>query len=204
VQHRLRAGIAVYDAGAYHAAHDVWEARWLGLEAGTEDERLLHGLIQYTAAVHHATTGNWAGAVGLAESGLGYLSELPESSRGVDVASAREYLRLLAADPERIERAAPWPLVYEGERVQPGDLTDAELAIAAETVAEDEGLDVEVVERAVERLTGEGEPPEAEAARSLLVGLIERPESGATILARLSEHVERGAARDADVDGLFE
>lgn len=200
----LRAGVAVYNAGAYHAAHDAWEERWLDHEDGTTDEQLLHGLIQYTAAVHHATNRNWAGTVGLAESGLAYLEAVPEDYRGVDVATAREYLERLAADPERVERAAPWPLVVEGEQVSPADLSDAELAIAAETVAGDEGLDVAVVERATSRLTGEGEPPEADEARSLLVGLLERPESGPTILARLAEHVQRGAAEDADVDALFE
>ncbi|MFB6301121.1 MAG: DUF309 domain-containing protein, partial [Halobacteriales archaeon] len=48
----LRAGIAIYNAGGYHAAHDAWEDHWLDLESGTDDERFLHGLIQFTAAVH--------------------------------------------------------------------------------------------------------------------------------------------------------
>ncbi|NIS31883.1 MAG: DUF309 domain-containing protein, partial [Actinobacteria bacterium] len=55
----LRAGIAIYNAGGYHAAHDAWEDHWLELEAGTDDERFLHGLIQFTAAVHHAQGANW-------------------------------------------------------------------------------------------------------------------------------------------------
>jgi len=63
----LRAGIAVFNGGGYHTAHDCWEARWLDLESGTDDERFLHGLIQYTAAVHHASERNWGGATGLAD-----------------------------------------------------------------------------------------------------------------------------------------
>jgi len=49
----LRAGIAIHNAGHYHAAHDAWEDEWLELDDGS-DERLLHGLIQFTAAIHHA------------------------------------------------------------------------------------------------------------------------------------------------------
>ena len=71
MREHLRAGIAVYNAGEYHAAHDAWEDYWLDLERGTDDERLLHGLIQFTAAVHHAEERNWEGAVGLAESATG-------------------------------------------------------------------------------------------------------------------------------------
>ena len=64
----LRAGVAIYNAGAYRAAHGAWESRWLSLERDTDDERFLHGLIQFTAAVHHARDGNDSGAVGLARS----------------------------------------------------------------------------------------------------------------------------------------
>ena len=73
----LRAGVAIYNAGEFHAAHDAWEAEWLGLDDGTDDERLLHGLIQFTAVVHHARERNWSGAVGLAESAGEYLADHP-------------------------------------------------------------------------------------------------------------------------------
>ena len=75
----LRAGVAVYNAGRFHAAHDAWEEYWLGLESGADDERFLHGLIQFTAVVYHATEDNWSGAQGLAESAREYLADLRET-----------------------------------------------------------------------------------------------------------------------------
>ena len=33
MRNRLRAGVAIYNDGYYHAAHDAWEERWLDLEA---------------------------------------------------------------------------------------------------------------------------------------------------------------------------
>jgi len=200
---RLRAGLAVYNAGEYHAAHDAWEERWLDLEDGTPDERLLHGLIQYTAAVHHATNRNWAGAVGLAESGGAYLAEIPADYRGVDVERAREYLELLAADPERIERAPPWPLTIDGEVVSVAELSAAELGIAAATVAEDCGFDEAVCQRAAERITADTADRESRI-RALLEDFVGSAESRGIVFDRLREHVEREDARDRDVEGLFD
>ena len=133
----LQAGVAVYNAGRYHAAHDAWEDHWLDLEAGTEDERFLHGLIQFTAAVHHATNGNWSGATGLAESAGEYLSELPAEYRSVNVADGREYLASLARDPEVIERRQPLALTHEGTAIGPADLDLDATAVGTHDVAAD-------------------------------------------------------------------
>jgi len=127
----LRAGIAVYNAGEHHAAHDAWEDRWLDLEPGTDDEQFLHGLIQFTAAVHHAHRANWAGVRGLAESAAEYLAALPADYRGVNVGEVRRYLRAVAADPEYVERAAPPRLRREGLALLPEDLQFDAAAIAA-------------------------------------------------------------------------
>ena len=200
---RLRAGAAVYNAGEYHAAHDAWEERWLDLEDATDDERLLHGLIQYTAAVHHATNRNWAGTVGLAESALDYLAELQADYRGVDLARAREYLALLADDPERIERAPAWPLAIDGNVISIGELSASELGIAATTVAEDYGFDESVCERAAERIE-DGTTENENRLRALLEDFVTSAESRGIVLDRLREHVEREESRDRDVEGLFE
>ena len=36
----LRAGIAVFNAGDFHDAHDAWEDRWLDLESGNLFEKI--------------------------------------------------------------------------------------------------------------------------------------------------------------------
>jgi Domain of unknown function (DUF309) len=50
------AGIDLYNAGEYHAAHDAWEERWMGpVDA---DERLfLQAMIQSAVAFHHLQIG---------------------------------------------------------------------------------------------------------------------------------------------------
>jgi hypothetical protein len=145
----LRAGLAVYNAGRYHAAHDAWEDYWLGLDDG-EDERLLHGLIQFTAVVHHATDENWSGAQGLAESAGEYLAALPADYRGVALDDVRPFLAAVAEDPQSVDWADPPKLTYDGDAIDYDDLDFDATAVAAEVLAEAEGYDESVVEDAVE------------------------------------------------------
>ena len=201
----LRAGIAIYNAGHYHAAHDAWEDHWLDLEPGTSDERLLHGLIQFTAAVHHANGRNWAGCVGLAESALEYLAGIPADYRGVDLETVRAALGVLARDPEVIERRSPWGIRHEGEVVTIEDLDVREVTIAAAVLAEELAFDVGAIERA-----GEYAVTDFEAGRddsqcaTLLREFLRAEEDRGIVHDRLTAHVERRASREADVDGLFE
>jgi hypothetical protein len=201
----LRAGVAVYNAGEYHAAHDAWEDRWLDLPEGSDDERLLHGLIQFTAAVHHASGRNWRGATGLADSAADYLSEIPDDYRGVNVAAVRSYLRRLAADPERIERAGPPRLRVDGRALTYDDLRFDAAAVAAVVIAEEYGYDETVVERAVEFARAD---LDAERTGSPFVALVlDFPGAGdrrSVVFQRLTEHVGKRRSREADVDGLFE
>lgn len=54
------AGIDLYNAGEYHAAHDAWEELWMG--PVTPDEKLfLQAMIQSAVAFHHLQI-NRAGA----------------------------------------------------------------------------------------------------------------------------------------------
>src|ERR671915_1372429 len=50
------AGIDLYNAGEFHAAHDAWEERWMGPVAA--DEKLfLQAMIQSAVAFHHLQIG---------------------------------------------------------------------------------------------------------------------------------------------------
>ena len=200
----LRAGIAVYNAGATHAAHDAWEAHWLGLDEGTDDEQLLHGLIQFTAAIYHAENRNWSGAVGLARSGQEYLAELPDRYRGVDLTVVRAYLRRLEVDPERIERAAPPRLIYKGQPLVAADLSVDEIALAAETIAADsEAYDQDSVEQAVEYAREEADSADTEFI-GLLVTFVDEATHRSIVYNRLATQVERRQQKQQDVAGLFE
>nr|MDQ2937246.1 DUF309 domain-containing protein [Acidobacteriota bacterium] len=43
------AGIDLYNAGEFHAAHDVWEERWMG-EVGAQEKLFLQAMIQSAVA----------------------------------------------------------------------------------------------------------------------------------------------------------
>ncbi|WP_254528652.1 DUF309 domain-containing protein [Natrinema gelatinilyticum] len=201
---RLRAGVAIFNDGYYHAAHDAWEDRWLELKSGSDDERLLHGLIQYSAAVYHARERNWEGAVGLAESAGGYLAALPADYRGLRLEPVRSALAQLAADPEVIERRSPVRLEHEGSTPTRSDLGFGPTAIAAVVLAEEFGFDEEPIERARAYARRD---LEAGADDSLFITLlfdfVREDEHRGLVAQRLADHVGRRQAREADVDGLF-
>jgi hypothetical protein len=198
----LRAGIAVYDAGHHHAAHDAWESVWLALDDGSDDERFLHGLIQFTAAVYHARRRNWSGATGLATSAREYLTGLPDDYRGVNVGAVRQWLGGLAADPERIERARPLELTYCGEAPSLDGLDFEAAAVAAVVLAEREGYDESVVDDAAAYAREELGTAKSRFV-SLLLDFVGDAERRPLVYDRLRRHVERRRQRDADVEGLF-
>jgi len=201
----LRAGVAIYNAGGHHAAHDAWEDHWLDLESGTDDERFLHGLIQFTAAIYHARESNWSGATGLAESACEYLADLPAGYREVNVSDVRAYLADLGADPELIERREPLRLSHRGEVLGPADLGFEATCVAAEVLAEEEGYDEETVEGAVAFARADLEADKTESPFvTFLFDFVREPENRGVVFRRLSEHVGRRTDREADVEGLFE
>jgi hypothetical protein len=201
----LRAGIAVYNAGEHHAAHDAWEDHWLDLDSGTDDERFLHGLIQFTAAVHHAHGANWVGVRGLAESAADYLADLPPDYREVNVGGVRAYLRAVAADPEHVERVAPPRLTHEGRALMPEDLHFEAAAVAAEVLAEEHGYDVDVIEKAIKyaRADLDSDRPTSQFVTFVMDFARDAANRG-IIFQRLRQHVEKRDHEEADVEGLFE
>ena len=50
------AGIDLYNAGEYHAAHDAWEERWMG-PVGPDEKLFLQAMIQSAVAFHHLQIG---------------------------------------------------------------------------------------------------------------------------------------------------
>jgi hypothetical protein len=201
----LRAGMAVFNAGDFHDAHDAWEDRWLDLESGTDDERLLHGLIQFTAAVHHGDGRNWTGCVGLAESADEYLSGLPDEYRGVDVARVRRILGELARDPEVLYRRGAPRLTHEGRPLLLEDLEFEGAAIAAGVYAEREGYDEETVDRGVAYARDDlGDGKENSRFVHLVLDFAADPANRGIIHQRLGGHVEQRRHRERDVEGLFD
>jgi len=50
------AGIDLYNAGEFHAAHDAWEERWMG-EVDPDEKLFLQGMIQSAVIFHHLQIG---------------------------------------------------------------------------------------------------------------------------------------------------
>jgi predicted metal-dependent hydrolase len=55
------AGIDLYNAGEFHAAHDAWEERWMG-EVGPREKLFLQAMIQSAVAFHHLDIGRLGAA----------------------------------------------------------------------------------------------------------------------------------------------
>jgi hypothetical protein len=199
----LRAGIAVYNAGRYHAAHDAWEDHWLGLDSG-DDERFLHGLIQFTAVVHHAADGNWSGARGLAESAGEYLGDLPTDHRGVNLGEVRPFLARVADDPQAVDWDDPPKLACEGTPLEYDDLGFEATAVAAAVLAATGGYDESVIEDAVEYARRELDERGEGRFVGQLFAFVQEAEQRSFVYAHLTNHVERERQKDDDVAGLFD
>lgn len=195
----LRAGIALFNEGYYHAAHDAWEDHWLSLEGGEPDERFLHGLIQYTAAVHHFEHENLAGAKGLADSAQEYLADLGSTFRGVALDPIRDQLRTIAdgsvsGDVERIKHGSQ-PLEFE-------DLdADATWIVAAVLAEEHDQWSRATIAEAVEFARAEGIEGRF---GTLLVDFVGEPTHRGLIYDRLERHVDRERGRESGIEDLFE
>jgi uncharacterized protein len=50
------AGIDLYNAGEFHAAHDAWEERWMG-PVSQHEKLFLQAMIQSAVAFHHLQIG---------------------------------------------------------------------------------------------------------------------------------------------------
>jgi len=199
----LRAGIAVYNAGRFHAAHDAWEDRWLDLDDG-DDERFLHGLIQFTAVVHHAGNENWSGAQGLAESAGEYLANLPADYRGVNLDDVRPFLDHVAEDPDAVDWDNPPRLTHEGATLGYADLDFEATAVAAEVLSEADGYDEAVVTDAVEYARRELDERGEGRFVGQLFAFVQEAADRPFVYAHLSNHVERERQKDDDVAGLFD
>ncbi len=79
----LREGLALFDAGHYHDAHEAFERGWLANEGGDAD--FFKGLIQAAICLHHYAEGNLEGARKLYAGHRRLLAPYLPAHRGVDL-----------------------------------------------------------------------------------------------------------------------
>lgn len=196
----LRAGIAIFNAGEYHAAHDAWEDEWLGLATGSPDERFLHGLIQYTAAIYHVHRENAPGAAGLAESALEYLDGLGPSYHGVDLEPIRKVLEQVGTDPLAVDLASLPPLTHDCQIVRYDSLQPEATRIAAKVLAEEwDDVDEAVIFDAIAWHEATADRRIEQFVSAFLTAGVDRQ----IVLDRLRRYIERERASHDDVRGLF-
>src|SRR5277367_3542415 len=99
----LAAGLRLYEAGEFFAAHEEWESVWL--KSPEPEKTFLQGLIQVTAAFHHWQRNNRLGTVLLLQAALRRLDRYPASFGGIAVASLREDVRGCLLTLEETENA---------------------------------------------------------------------------------------------------
>ncbi len=81
----LRAGVELFNAGRYLAAHELFEELWEETEGPDSD--FFKGLIQAAIALHHFQAGNLDGAAKLASSHRRFLAGYQPVHAGLDVAA---------------------------------------------------------------------------------------------------------------------
>lgn len=99
----LAAGLRLYEAGEFFAAHEEWESVWL--KSPEPEKTFLQGLIQVTAAFHHLQRNNRLGTVLLLQAALRRLDRYPAKFGGISVASLRNDVRDCLLRLEETENA---------------------------------------------------------------------------------------------------
>lgn len=126
-------GVALYNAGAYHPAHDCFEIEWYNYGRGTTESKFLHGMVQVAAGAHkhfdfedsearsasdgRAQSGNDAGMRSLFRTALQYFQGVPKDFYGVDVLDVRTRLTNALEDPTALHG---WQIRLDGRPPEAG------------------------------------------------------------------------------------
>src|SRR2546428_696015 len=100
------AGIDLYNAGEYHAAHDAWEERWMG-PVSVDEKLFLQAMIQSAVAFHHLQIGRPGAARRM------YLMAKEKFAR----LNRRVFMSLdLDENQAQLDRALAWLLAFRPRR----------------------------------------------------------------------------------------
>jgi predicted metal-dependent hydrolase len=118
-------GVCLYNDGAYHEAHDCFEAEWYNYGGGTTESAFLHGMVQVAAGAYKHHDFDDDGMRSLFETALQYLHGVPKDYYGVDVLDVRTTLTSALDEPTVVEE---WHIEIDGKRpeARPEDYDHAE------------------------------------------------------------------------------
>jgi predicted metal-dependent hydrolase len=106
---RYANGIALFNAGEYFDAHEVWEELWM--ECPSAERRFIQALIQAAVAVYHFGRGNFAGAARLFHSGKRYMEPYRPIHGGLDVVEFWQTMESHLAPALSGEPSGPRPVI---------------------------------------------------------------------------------------------
>lgn len=101
-------GVRLFNASAYHQAHDCFEAEWYNYGQGSIESAFAHGMVQVAAGAYkHHECHDDGGMRSLFRTALQYLQGVPTDFYGVDVLDIRTTLTNASNDPEQL---AEWQI----------------------------------------------------------------------------------------------
>ena len=117
------AGIDLYNAGEYHAAHDAWEERWMG-PVNADEKLFLQAMIQSAVAFHHLQIGRPGAARRM------YLMAKEKFAR----LNRRVFMSLDVEDYQaQLDRALSWLLnVPDPREIEPPEFEPPKIKLIAE------------------------------------------------------------------------
>ncbi|MFB6354512.1 MAG: DUF309 domain-containing protein [Halobacteriales archaeon] len=105
-------GVRLFNAAAYHEAHDCFEAEWYNYGRGTTESAFLHGLVQVAGGGHKwAAMDDRRGTASLLRTARQYLAGVPDDFYGVDVPAVRERAGRAVDEPAAFE---DWHITLDG------------------------------------------------------------------------------------------
>jgi len=112
-------GVALYNAGHYHASHDCFEAEWYNYGRGSRESMFLHGMVQVAAGAYkHVDFEDDEGMRSLFETALQYFHGLPGDFYGVDLLDVRTVLTNALEDPAALDG---WQIRLDGRTPVAGE-----------------------------------------------------------------------------------
>lgn len=93
-------GVGEFNNENYYRQHDMFEAQWVQTKGPVRD--LYRAILQVGVAYFHIQNGNGRGALKMLQRSVQWLSILPESCQGIDVAGLRRDSYAVRAEIERL------------------------------------------------------------------------------------------------------
>ncbi len=200
----LKAGIAIYNSGEYHAAHGAWERYWLKINKKDEDKLFLQGLIQYTAIIYHGMNRNWKGMEGLIKSSLKYLEKFPQNHQGVDIEGIKNYLERIENNVQLFSQKEIPKMTYEGEVIEIFDLNVNSTYIVARVLSDEIFVyDEDIIVKAIEYIRKNPKNRESRKIENLIIAFARETNFRVNAYEQIKRRMEIQKEKLEDIEKLF-